>query len=248
MESASLVTLGVDIIKAAERNGACIRLLGGVAVNLLCADSLDAEPSLRRTPKDIDLAGYSRQSTSIERTLTYCDFEGAKEFNFLNSGRRLIFYRRDGGVKIDMFLDEFHMCHRLSFKGRLGSLPLTLSLTDLLLTKLQVVELTEQDLTDIYAMLLQATMDASSSVSLDLCQIGAICATDWGWYKTLSGNVTLLAHMSGRYLKGPSQERAVAALQMLTIAIEGRRKSLRWRVRAVIGEHKRWYDRPESPG
>jgi hypothetical protein len=249
MEAAELVALGVDIVKEAERNDACVRLLGGVAVAMLCADALNAEPSLRRTPNDIDLAGYSRQSSTIERTLISFGFEPAKEFNFLNAGRRLIYFRRRDRVKIDVFLDEFRMCHRLSWKGRLELMPFTLSLTDLLLTKLQVVEFAMRDVLDIYAILLQAGGGSAKHLPgevLDIDRVVEICSRNWAWYKTIISNLAVVASHTSDALQEASSERAMIPLVKLTAAIQGSRKSLGWKIRALIGERLRWYEIPEE--
>ncbi len=48
-------------------------------------------------------------------------------------------------MSMDVVMDELHMCHVLDFRNRLERLPSTLDVADLLLSKLQVVELNEKE-------------------------------------------------------------------------------------------------------
>jgi len=50
------------------------------------------------------------------------------------------------GEHIDIFLDKFRMDHTLDFRKRLKLDNLTIPVTDLLLTKLQIVRIAEKDL------------------------------------------------------------------------------------------------------
>jgi len=54
---------------------------------------------------------------------------------------------------VDVFLDKFRMEQSLDFRQRLRLDDVTIPITDLLLTKLQIVELNEKDLKDIVAIL-----------------------------------------------------------------------------------------------
>jgi hypothetical protein len=249
VDSSDLIELGVAIVEDAERQGAELRLLGGVAVAVLCADVWKSHPALRRTPNDIDLAGYSRQSAEIERLLLARGFAPAKEFNFLNAGRRLIFFRESDGVKIDIFLDEFRMCHRLSWAGRLESAPPALAPADLLLTKLQIVEFTQRDSLDCYAILLQCSGDQTGKEAafLEVERIVRICSADWGWYRTLMGNLIMLIECPPSQLEMRAIREVCSSLKGLRESIENCKKTALWRLRALAGERWRWYDSPEEP-
>ena len=79
------------------------------------------------------------------------------EFNAMNGRTRLVFVDPSRGRDVDVFGEEFEMCHvvplALEEADRRGSRALLLS--DLMLTKLQIARLTEKDVTDV-AMLLMA--------------------------------------------------------------------------------------------
>jgi hypothetical protein len=60
---------------------------------------------------------------------------------------------------VDVFLGEFKMCHRLDLDDRLGVDHPALPAADLLLTKLQVLELNRKDVTDVAALLTTHKLD-----------------------------------------------------------------------------------------
>jgi len=250
MESEELTALGVDLVESATRKCARFRLLGGVAVAILCTDSFVSAPMLRRAPNDIDLAGYSHQSGVIEQILAHRGLTAAKEFNFLNAGRRLLYYRQDDSVKIDIFLDEFRMCHRLALAGRLELAPRTLSITDLLLTKLQVVKLTKKDMMDIYAILLHANqhLRGNSETWIDVNHVVQLCSRDWGWYTTVSMNLQLLKSLAVSTFKGAPPPAIPLTLNELTDSLSGSTKRFGWWLRSLIGQRIRWYEVPETSG
>jgi hypothetical protein len=249
VDSSDFVELGIAIVEDAERQGAPLRLLGGVAVAVLCADVWKRHPALRRSPNDIDFAGYSRHSAEIERVLLARGFGPAKEFNFLNAGRRLIFVREGDGVKVDVFLDEFRMCHRMSWTGRLELAPTTLAPADLLLTKLQIVEFTQRDTLDCYAIVLQCGVAqmGDETTALNAERIVAICSADWGWYRTATGNLRLLSDHPPLSLEQNAILAVCSSLKGLQKSTENGKKAVLWKFRALVGERWRWFDRPEEP-
>ena len=85
------------------------------------------------------------------------------------------------------------MCHTLEFKPSFGSPSMTLDPADLLLSKLQIVELNAKDAHDIFHLLsgLRVGRD-SARPSIDPDRFGAVLAADWGWWRTVTGNLAKL--------------------------------------------------------
>jgi succinate dehydrogenase/fumarate reductase flavoprotein subunit len=54
---------------------------------------------------------------------------------------------------VDVLIDRLEMCHVVDFRDRIDRMSLTLDVTDLLLSKLQIVELNEKDAADILHLL-----------------------------------------------------------------------------------------------
>src|SRR5437764_9252274 len=138
------------ILAAAGRADVPLRLIGGLAV-LFHAESL--HPALVRTYKDIDLATTKGQGRKVADLMAGLGYTPAKEFNALNGNRRLLFSDVTNERQVDVFVGTFEMCHVIPISDRIALDTKTIPLAELLLTKLQVVELNEKDLTDIVALL-----------------------------------------------------------------------------------------------
>ena len=127
----------------------------------------------------------------------------------------------------------------LDLKDRLLLDAETLTPADLLLTKLQVVEVNERDLKDAAAIL----HDHDSGDE----RVAEILAADWGWWRTVTANLDQLAGwVSGLTGFERGAERIRVRIAALAHRIDDQPKSLRWKARAKVGERVRWYELPEE--
>jgi hypothetical protein len=235
------------VLESAEAAGVGLRAIGGIGIALRA-------PTIRlfgavRTYHDIDLVGATPRGP-IEAVLVGLGYEPSRRFNALNGADRLLFHDASGR-RIDVFLDQLRMCHDLRFAERLMVDRWTLPLADLLLSKLQIVELTDRDALDVAALLADHEV-TDDDAGIGFRRIQAVCATDWGWWRTVDGNLgSLIARWPGDAAHGPSA--AATAFGTATARATGLRqrlaaapKSGRWRVRAALGDRIRWYAEPEE--
>jgi hypothetical protein len=167
-----------------------------------------------------------------------------RRFNALHGHRRLMFDHPDG-THIDVFVEEFVMCHRLDLRSRLAFHETTVPLVDLLLTKLQVAELNEKDVTDAAALLLDHELTSDES-GINMDYVTRLLSRDWGWWRTVSANLAALPdHLASR-LSEPAAVTATGRAKRLLEAIELVPKSLRWKARARAGERIPWREDPEE--
>ena len=85
-------------------------------------------------------------------------------------------------------VDRLVMCHTLDFRPSLGNSSLTLDPADLLLSKLQIVELNAKDARDITHLLSGVPVGDKSpgaARSSRLSRFGEVLAADWGWWRTI---------------------------------------------------------------
>lgn len=234
------------IIDTARERDTQLRVIGGLAVKLH-SPSADHR-GLSRSYGDIDLVGYKRQREAIGRVLEDLGFGPNRRFNSLQGDRRLLFQDKDRGIDVDVFLDVFPMCHELNFKDRLEVDEYTVPIEELLLSKLQVVEMNEKDLQDTFAILRDHEVGQEDSTELlDSGIITGITSDDWGWYKTISLNLDKVRDRAGDFLSDEEERRLVVnRIETLSAAIEEAPKSLRWKARARIGEKVQWYNLPED--
>ena len=140
-----------EAVAAAQLEGVHLRLLGGMAVKAICESA--ASITLPPERLDLDLAVYGRQRRQLDSALVALGYEANRRFNAMHGRRRLIYELPTDGITLDVFVDSLQMCHHLPFANRLEVGEFTLPPADLLLSKLQIVQMGEKDLRDIYALL-----------------------------------------------------------------------------------------------
>jgi hypothetical protein len=232
-----------QILRAAQDDGAEARVLGGVAVALRCPSARGDAP-LARSYSDIDLVTGKRSARALAGTLERLGYAPHERFNAVHGHSRMMFARGDG-VHVDVFVEQFVMCHRLDVGSRLGVHEETLPLADLVLTKLQVAELNEKDVTDAAALLLDHELTADER-GVNVEYVTGILSRDWGWWRTVSHNLRLLPdHLRGR-LPEPAAAQVAARVERLLAAIDAAPKSLKWKARAKVGERVPWREDPEE--
>ena len=233
------------ILKGAETKGVTLRLLGGMAVYLRCPSA--SRPPLSRRYVDIDVMGRRKEVARINQLFKELGYRPRERFNALH-GSRLIFNDMKNQRRVDVFLDVFQMCHKFDFRDRLGLEPTTIPLSDLLCTKLQIVEINEKDVKDIFAILLDHEIaERAGPDSIDASYVSKLCAEDWGIYKTFTVNLAKLGGYADAIGLDPEQRKRVAErTARLKGSIEAAPKSMGWKMRASVGERKRWYELPEA--
>jgi hypothetical protein len=231
------------ILGAAEERGVVLRVLGGVAVYLHCPSA--RHRALQRAYRDADLVGLSSQKRVIEALFADLGYLADREFNALHGHQRLYFWDPANQRQIDVFLDQLRMSHTLDLRDRLLAERLTVPLADLLLSKLQIWEINEKDLTDVVAIVHDHPFGVGDEETINLDRLLAVLAADWGWYRTARENVertkALLAH---RELT--EEFDLLRRLDDFWQEVEAAPKSRSWKMRAMIGERKRWYELPEE--
>ena len=230
---------------AAERD-MILRLLGGLAVHIHSESA--THRSLVRPYPDLDFVLADKRSDRVEALLEKLDYRPNRSFNLLNGDRRLLFYDESGEGQIDVFVNNFHMCHTIPIDvGRLTLEPLTLPLAELFLTKMQIVQLNEKDVRDLCALLLDHSFGEGDEEMFNLPYIVTLCAGDWGLWKTVTMNLAKVRDFADAYdLEVGQKLNIVERLEVLRAALEGAPKSLKWKTRDRIGERLQWYDTPEE--
>jgi hypothetical protein len=164
----------------------------------------------------------------------------------------LIFEDAKNQRVVDIFLDVFRMCHTLHLRDRLALDDYTIPISDLLLTKLQVVEINEKDIQDLIAILkdhdVVERIASGDKEAIDAHYIASLCADDWGLSKTISLTLKKLLTFLPKYELEPEAKQILETrINKLLRSIEMVPKSFKWKLRNKAGEKKRWYDLPEVP-
>lgn len=238
----------LPVVRAAEAAGAPVRLIGGVAVRVLCPGF---PPRVRRD-QDFDLVCLGKQRKAVATFLESAGCEPDRRFNNLN-GDRQMYFRARSGRPIDVMVDRVPMCHTLDFRRTFTALPLTLGAADVLLTKLQIVELNEKDAHDIIHLLAGVALGEGPGEAdaplIDTARIDEVLGADWGWWKTVTDNLDKLPGLVDTHpdlIPPDAPEDALGAARQLRERAERSRKTTQWKLRSRVGTRVRWYELPEE--
>src|SRR5207237_5396907 len=104
-------------------------------------------------------------------------------------GTRYYFKHPRTGLGVDIFMDELYYCHRIAFGGRLHVDSHTIPLAELLLEKMQIVELNEKDVKDTIVLLLEHDIGDGDDETVNGRLIADVLSDDWGFYHTVNMNL-----------------------------------------------------------
>ncbi len=235
----------IHVVEAARAEGFPVRIMGGVAIGILAGTALPE--ALRRSYADIDVVVRRDDGGRARSTLTALGYEADRGFNSLHGSTRLLFYDRANGRRLDVFVGVFKMCHELDLGARLELVPHTLTPADLLLTKLQIVELNPKDLLDVMTLLhVCALGDRAKVDTIDLQRLELVTGADWGWHTTVADNLERVSSAAAGLLSDDDAAIVRSRAQDIRQAIERAPKSLGWKVRARVGRRLQWYELPEE--
>jgi hypothetical protein len=250
------------IVSLANEQGLVVRLMGGMAIR---AHAPAWTARTRRTEVDLDFATRSRDRKGLFQLLEAEGYTADKQHNALFGGQQAYFLDVPRKRPVDVLVDKLDMCHRLEFGDRLDKSKPTLPLAELLLSKLQVVKLNRKDLLDALVLLAEHPLGNDDGApdsdhgmgSINIPRITAITSNDWGWWRTVTGNLDKLdQYLATDYTAADldvGQSRDVhyppaEQIAKLRAAIDAAPKSTRWKLRARIGERQQWYTEPEEVG
>lgn len=182
-------------------------------------------------------------------------YEADRRHNALYGHKQLYFTDLRTGRPLDVLVDRLEMCHRFEFRDRLELDPLTLARSDLLLSKLQIVRINRKDLLDILILVRQYDLGEDDRTGISLARIIELTAGDWGWWRTVTGNLGRLEAFLREGLEPEELETGFVAphdpadqVRRIRDAIDAAPKSAGWRLRARLGDRVAWYDEPEEVG
>ncbi len=241
---ADIVEEGERLLDLARHDGTTLVLLGGVAVRL---HAPDVPASLDRQYKDLDFAVPKGRGGEAQKLLREAGYEPEVTFNAMNGNERMLFHDIENGRQVDLFVGSFRMCHQIPFGDRIKPGDATVPLAELLLTKLQIIELNEKDVRDTVLLFYGHDVADHDGDAVNGARIAELTGEDWGLWRTITQNLTRTTEMLGEYeLPEPDRGRIRDRVQAVLKQIEDAPKTRGWKLRARIGERKRWYELPDE--
>lgn len=234
-----------SLIEKANQKGLILRVLGAVATRIHCP-KFGGLLSESRVITDMDFISYNKQVNRIESFMAEEGYERRFPSVASLAVKRRIFFDRKNGVNIDIFLDKLQMCHDIDFRGRLEVDYPTIPLAEMLLAKLQIVQINEKDVKDVIIIIREH--EIADDNSIDAKHIAKILSKNWGFYYTATKNLKEIRRLLRHYenLVETDGNFIESKIDKLLETIERESKSLGWNLRAKIGTKKSWYNKVEE--
>lgn len=219
--------------------------MGGAAIRMHCPRHKDLYQQLKRDPKhDMDFVTYNKCRQGTKKL--FMDFGYQPYISLMLTGatgrHRQIYTDKDGNRAIDVFLDKLEMNHVIDFTNRLEKDSPTVPLAELLLQKLQIVEINEKDIQDAIILLAEHDIGQTDKDEVNGEFIAQILGNQWGFYYTSLENLKKLKEFVEKYpLLSDDKRSVIGRIARLQDLIEKQPKTLQWKLRARVGTTTKWY-------
>lgn len=239
-----------ELMNKAKEYEVTIRAIGSLAFRIKCPDYKYVEYKNNRYLTDIDFIAYSKEIVAVQDLFFDLGWTENQSVLRLFGDKRRIFYHPEENLHSDIFINKLRFCHEINFKKRLEIDYPTISLVDLLLEKLQIVEINKKDLVDMMVLLSQYPVSQNKNnnqtTHIDGFYLAKICSKDWGWWKTATTNLTKTKDFTKQYLDKKDAGKVTERINVLFNLIDTANKSLKWKARSIVGEKVKWYREVEE--
>jgi len=235
------------LIDEANKQGIILRVMGPIALHFYFPDFVDLYRGMERLGErvftDIDYAAYGKQRGKMVPYFEKQGYELEKRAAMLSGGERHIYYGERVPM-IDVFYDRLNYNHPIDYRGRLENHPYCVSLSDLLLQKLQIVQINDKDLKDAMLLFLASAIGDNDQNMINRKYIAKLFADDWGFYFTATTNLQKIKEACGsvKVLTDHHRQEIKQNIDALLDFIEKTPKSRKWKGRAKVGDKKPWYN------
>ncbi len=244
------------IVQEGQDQGLPLRAMGGVGIRLATLEHQELGERLVRLGEgeqeftDLDFVSYKKHRKQMQGFFENLGYLKRRATLSSAASERQIYFHEHGWFFVDVFFDKLMVAnHRLDFRGRLELNPLTLSPTDLLLEKLQIVGFSEKDFKDTLMLLFSHELaEEDTEETINAAYIASLLAKDWGFWYTLTTNLKGIRDLLPTLEALTDEEVSIVADRVddLLVHIDAEPKSMGWKARSRIGPKKRWYEPVET--
>ncbi len=245
VENEHFVAEGLSIVEDAQEQGLKLRILGSLAYRIHCPANLQMFDAMERALTDIDFSADRRQSREIKKFLVQRGYEEDRRLTASTEGKRYYFEDPNNGLGVDVFYNELFFCHKIPLRDRLDLDSPTITTCDLLLEKMQIVELNLKDVKDTLVLMLEHPVveKPTSPEEIDGGYIADLLSGDWGFYYTVNMNLDRVERFIPDFdvVSAEQGDLILSRINDLRKLIEDAPKSRKWKMRAKVGTKKQWY-------
>ncbi|TET20715.1 hypothetical protein E3J74_01985 [Candidatus Bathyarchaeota archaeon] len=260
------------IVKEADKKGIVLRIMGGLGIAIHSQEFRDFARKLGRTGAgvvkgqeytDIDFMSYRKHRDKVKNLFGEMGYAKRRATLSSAASERQIYYHPKGWFYVDIFYDKLIVAnHPVDFRRRLEMDYPTISVTDMLLEKIQIWEaFSAKDLKDCLVLLRAHKIgEKGEKETIDASYIAKLLAKDWGFWYTATTNLKKIKRFVSELdklgaeveidpssLKEEDREEITGKIENLLERIDREPKSFRWKMRSKAGTKKRWYNPVETP-
>lgn len=238
------------ILKTSEEKGILMRVIGSLAFQMHCPQFGHLQAAMGRAYTDIDFGAYRKQSKQITDMMTLLGYTENREVFIVSEGERAIFDKPEAGLHVDVFYEKLDFCHAIYWKDRLEVDSPTIPLAELLLEKMQIVQINEKDIIDTIMLLLEHPLGDSDHEVINMKRVASICAADWGFWRTVTMNLEKVRALAHHYPQLTDEQKAEVEKQVgdALARMEAEPKTMGWKLRARVGDRVKWYKDVDEVG
>lgn len=231
------------IIKASDESNVLLRVIGSLAFQIHCSKFGYLQQALGRAYTDIDFAAYRTQVKEVKALMATLGYKENREVFIVSEGQRSIFDRPEVGLHVDVFYDKLDFCHTIFWEGRLEIDRPSIPLAEMVLEKMQIVQINEKDIIDTIMLLLEHPLGDNDSETINIDRISKLCGSDWGLWRTTSMNLDKVRQLAQSYpqLKDEQKRHVSSQVENALNHMEKEPKSMAWKLRSRVGDRVKWY-------
>jgi len=239
----------LKINEKAGEQGIVLRMMGALAVRYHCPKYGHYHEKMDRVPTDIDFASYSKFKENLTKFLQGLGYTtDALQMSYPSyaEGNRYIYNGK--AAHVDVFFDALKMCHTINWNKRLEVDSPTIPIADIVLEKLQIVEINPKDIKDLIILLLEHDVGDNDKETVNGKYIAQLLSKDWGFYYTSTTNLRKLLNLMDQYIALPPDEAKIVKdrVDKLLKMIDDQPKSMGWKSRSWVGTKQKWYTEVEE--
>ena len=236
------------LVEEAGKKGLTLRVMGGMAIYMHSRDYETLWKDLARLGAkaftDIDFVAYGKHRNELMEFVISKGYKTDPRFLYQFGKSRHIFF---GGrvPMVEIFYDQLAMNHTVPYAGRLEKDSPTVPLGELMMQKLQIVNINEKDFKDLVVLLRAHDVGENDDQKVNINVFDFVdMFNDWGWSHTATTNLAKLKAKLAEYPQLSDEDRTVVSqrIDRLLKHIEAKPKSFRWKMRAKIGTKTMWYN------
>ena len=230
------------IIDASNTAGVLLRVIGSLAFQMHCPKYGFIQEAMGRAYTDIDFAAYSKQTKEIKVLMAGLGYAEEKDVFIVSEGDRSIFNHLSG-LHVDVFYEKLDFCHPISWSGRLEVDAPTIPLAEMVLEKMQIVQINEKDIIDTIMLLLEHPLGDHDKETINIARVALLCAKDWGLWRTTTMNLNKVQILAQGYpqLTAEQKDHVTNQVKASLARIDQENKPMAWRLRARVGDRVKWY-------